>query len=148
MAELSGFEVLGLLKEIGSTLRGTYVNNIYTMGASQLVRLRRPDGPDAWLVVSPKKGVWVSEKVEERGETSEFTTRLRRELERARFADASQADLDRVFELSFDGGDGRRLIVELMPPGNIIVTDANGRVVLALEEVGRASCRERVYGTV
>jgi len=145
MAELAGFEVLVLLKEIDSALRGTYVNNVYSYGTSQLLRLRRPEGPDTWLVVSPRKGVWVSGSVSERAETTEFTTRLRGELERAKFAGTSQVDLDRVFVIGFENGGGRKLIVELMPPGNMIVVDAEGRIVLALEEV-RSRTRRVVRG--
>ena len=142
MAELSGFEVLVLIKEINSTLRGTYVNNIYTLGDAQLFRFRKPEGEDVWLVASPSLGVWISERVSERAETTDFTSRLRREIERARFAGASQADLDRVFELAFrDGESTRRLIVELMPPGNIILADDSGKILLLKDEVRSASRR-------
>ncbi len=145
VAELSGLEVLALLKEIGSTLRGTYVNNIFTSGSAQLLRLRKQDQADLWLVASPKRGVWISGKVSERAETSEFTSRLRGELERARFVGASQVDLDRVFVLEFEGGGKKSLVVELMPPGNIIVVGADGRVVVTLEEV-RSKARRVVRG--
>ena len=145
MAELSGFEVLALLKEIDSALQGAYINNIYSFGASQLLRLRKPESPDLWLVASPQKGVWISESVSERAETTEFTSKLRSELERARFASAGQADLDRVFELGFDSGERKKLVVELMPPGNVIVVDGEGRVALAQEEV-RSPSRRIVKG--
>ena len=141
MAELSGFEVLWLLKEIDVALRGTYINSIYRSGASQLFRFRKPEAGDVWLVVSPKKGMWVSKKVAERAETTEFTTRLRRELERSRYAGARQVDLDRIFELELEGAERRKLILELMPPGNIIVTDAQDRIVLAQEEFRTPSRR-------
>jgi predicted ribosome quality control (RQC) complex YloA/Tae2 family protein len=145
MAELSGFEVLALLKEIGLALRGTYINSIYSFGTSQLLRLRKPDSPDVWLVVSPKKGVWISESVSERAETTEFTTKLRGELERARFAGTDQVDLDRVFKITFEDGGQKNLIVELMPPGNVIVADGEGRILLAQEEV-RSPTRRVVKG--
>ena len=142
MAELAGFEVLALIKEIDSTLRGTYVNNIYTLGDAQLLRFRKPGCEDVWLVASPSLGVWISERVSERAETAEFTSRLRGELERARFAGASQADLDRIFELTFERGEStRKLIVELMPPGNIILADGSGRILLLKDEVRSASRR-------
>ena len=134
MAELSGFEVLALLKEIDSALRGTYINNIYSFGTSQVLRLRKPESPDVWLVVSPRKGAWISGSVSERAETTEFTSKLRGELERARFAGTSQVDLDRVFELAFDDGEQKKLVLELMPPGNIVVVDGNGKVALASQE--------------
>jgi predicted ribosome quality control (RQC) complex YloA/Tae2 family protein len=140
-AEVSGFEVLVLAKEIDSTLRGSYVNNIYTGGASQIVRFRKPGGEEKWLVVSPKRGAWISSKVSERAETSEFTSRLRAELERARFLGASQIDLDRVFLLEFEGKEPRTLVVELMPPGNLVVTDPQGKIRLAMNEVKSGSRR-------
>ncbi len=135
MAELSGFEVLGLLNEIETNLRGAYINNIYKMGSSHLIRLRNPESDDVWLVVSPRRGVWPSKGVSEKSETAEFTTRLRQELERAKFVGAHQADLDRVFELEFEGKEKRTLIVELMPPGNIIVAGPDGRVLVSQVEV-------------
>ena len=141
MAELSGFEVLALLKEIDSALQGTYINNIYSFGTSQLFRLRKQEVSDVWLVVSPKKGVWVSKNVTERAETTAFTSKLRGELERARFAGASQVDLDRVFELAFEGGVRRKLVVELMPPGNMVIMNEEGRITLALDEVRSKSRR-------
>ncbi|MDG6985699.1 MAG: NFACT family protein [Nitrososphaerota archaeon] len=147
MAELSGFEVLVLAKEIDFALRGAYINNIYSYGSSQLFRFRKPHGDDIWLVVSPKKGAWVSANVAEREETSQFTSKLRGELERARFSSSTQADLDRVFLLRFEGNEERTLIVELMPPGNIIVTDGSGRILLALNEV-RSETRRIVRGGV
>jgi len=145
MAELSGFEVLALLKEIDVALRGTYINNIYSFGISQLFRLRKSESPDVWLVVSPKKGAWISASVSERAETTEFTSKLRGKLERARFAGAGQIDLDRVFELAFEDGEARKLILELMPPGNVIVVDREGKVVLAQQEV-RSPGRRVVSG--
>lgn len=145
MAELSGFEVLGLLKEIEVSLAGTYVNNIYRFGASQLFRFRRSSAEDIWLVVSPKKGMWISKRVAERADTTEFTTGLRRELGRSRFVGAGQVDLDRIFELEFEGRERRKLVLELMPPGNIVVTDLQNRVVLAQREF-RASSRRTVRG--
>ncbi|HEV2138792.1 MAG TPA: NFACT family protein [Nitrososphaerales archaeon] len=141
MAELSGFEVLVLVREIDLALRGTYVNNIYSIGESQLIRFRKPQGEDLWLVVSPRRGVWVSGNVSERAQTTQFTSRLRAELERAKFSRATQGDLDRVFEIDFEKEDGRKMIVELMPPGNIIVTDATGKVLLAMREVRSAARR-------
>jgi predicted ribosome quality control (RQC) complex YloA/Tae2 family protein len=145
VAELSGFEVLVLAKEIDFALRGAYINNIYTIGTSQLFRLRKPGGDDVWLVVSPKKGAWISTKVSERAETSEFTSMLRAELGRARFSGATQADLDRVFLLEFEGDERRTLVVELMPPGNLVVLGPDGRIRLAQNEL-RSGSRRVVRG--
>ena len=135
MVELSGIEVIPLIREIGDLLSLTYVNNVFSVGDNQVVRFRHPTETDRWLVLSPRRGAWMSEKVAERTETTEFTSKLRSEVERLRFVGASQVDLDRVFEFQLgEEGRMRHLILEMMPPGNIIVTDALGKVLVALRE--------------
>lgn len=144
--ELSGLEVLALVKEINGALDRSYVNNVYSLGDSQVLRLRSPPHEDVWLVASPKFGVWVSKRVNERAETTTFTSALRRDLDRARFTGATQVGLDRVFILDFEArGGSRSMIVEMMPPGNIIVTDKGGTILLIKKEV-RARSRRLVRG--
>jgi len=97
-------------------------------------------------VASPGQGVWVSKRVSERAETTPFTSELRGELDRARFVSVSQPDLDRVFDLTMGKGEGlRHLIVEMMPPGNIVVTDG-ASLVTTLEKEVRTTSRRIVKG--
>src|SRR5271157_2840185 len=147
MAELSGLEVLALTKEIDRGLRGSYVNNIFRIGEAQIFRFRAPGGADIMLMVSPKLGAWLSEKVSEREQTTPFTTDLRRLLGRARFEGASQVDLDRIFVFDMSAGEPMKLVVELMPPGNLIVTDSNGKILAIGKEV-RSPRRRLVRGGV
>jgi predicted ribosome quality control (RQC) complex YloA/Tae2 family protein len=143
--ELSGLEVAVLVKEIEAGLRESYVNQIYSLGQTQIIRFRKP-GEDSWLVASPSHGMWISRRLAERAETTEFTTKLRGELERKKFVDASQIDLDRIFVLRMeDGESSRKFILELMPPGNLTVTDDAGRISLVMREV-RSPRRKLVRG--
>jgi predicted ribosome quality control (RQC) complex YloA/Tae2 family protein len=133
LAELSGLEVCVLVKEINGRLRSAYVNNIYSLGEAQLFRLRRQPGDEGWLVASPRLGAWCTESVSERAETTGFTSSLRSELARLRLSGASQFGLDRVYDIAFgDGESVKRLVVEMAPPGNLIVLDGGGRVLLSL----------------
>jgi len=148
MVELSGLEVFSLAKEIETGLRGTYVKNVYSLGGSQVIRLGRPGGDDVCILASPKHGVWISKRVAERAETTAFTTRLRQELGRERFSSARQLNRDRIFDLAFGEGEGaKHLIVELMPPGNVVVTDSKNRVLAVQDEV-RSPSRRIVRGGV
>jgi predicted ribosome quality control (RQC) complex YloA/Tae2 family protein len=138
---LSGLEFRVLSKEISSALAGTYVSNIYSIGESQLLRMRRSGGAEgesaeASLVLSPKLGAWITEKPA-RVETTEFTTALRSHLLRARLGSVTQIDLDRVLVLELEGrGDDRfKLVLELMPPGNLVLTGPDAKIVLLLREV-------------
>jgi predicted ribosome quality control (RQC) complex YloA/Tae2 family protein len=133
---------LVLVKEISSKAGGTYVNNVYSIGESQLLRLRKPAGEDVWVIVSPRYGAWVSEKVSERAETTPFTSYLRGELARSKLERVLQLDLDRVFDFSLAGPESTtHMLLELMPPGNVLVTDSSGRITLALREFRSADRR-------
>jgi len=148
---LSGLEFRVLSREISSALAGTYVSNIYSIGESQLLRMRRSGGAEgesteASLVLSPKLGAWITEKPA-RVETTEFTTALRSHLLRARLGSVTQIDLDRVLILEFEGkGDDRfKLVLELMPPGNLVLTGSEAKIVLTLREV-KTEARRLVKG--
>lgn len=149
---LSGLEFRVLSRELSSALSGTYVSNIYSIGESQLLRMKRPSGEEdsrdeVSLVLSPKLGAWVT-RSPVRVETTEFTSRLRSYLLRARLVSVSQLDLDRVLSLKFRGkgeDSSYDLILEMMPPGNLVLTDGKGDVALALREV-RSESRRVVKG--
>ena len=149
---LSGLEFRVLSKEISSALAGTYVSNIYSIGESQLLRMRRSGGQEGEstevsLVLSPKLGAWMTEKPA-RVETTEFTTALRSQLLRARLESVSQSDLDRVLMLQFEGkgDDGRiKLVLELMPPGNLVLIGPDGKIALTLREA-RTEARRLAKG--
>ncbi|MDA4114052.1 MAG: NFACT family protein [Thaumarchaeota archaeon] len=144
---LSGLEVRVLVKELGA-LKGGYLSNIHSLGEAQIFRIKKSGGEDTSLVVSPKYGVWITEKPAQTV-TDEFTTSLRQELLRLKLEDVSQFDLDRVVFFRFSKGEEQlQLILELMPPGNIILTDARGRIVLSLREskgLQRSILRGRIY---
>ena len=138
---LSGLEFRVLSVEIAKALAGAYVSNIYSIGESQLLRVRRPataggETAETSLVVSPKLGAWITESPA-RVETTEFTTGLRSQLLRAKLTGVSQVDLDRVLVLQFEGkGDERlKLVLELMPPGNIILIGPDEKILLSLRDV-------------
>jgi predicted ribosome quality control (RQC) complex YloA/Tae2 family protein len=130
-----------------SKFSGWYVSNIHSLGDNQVFRMKSPDG-DADLVISPTLGAWATEKPAH-GVTREFTTSLRGELLRLKLENVSQLGLDRVLFFGFAGGErSTRLILELMPPGNIILTDANGRITLTLRDFKgqyRVVSRGRTY---
>ncbi len=58
------------------------------------------------------------------------------ELLRCKLDSVTQLDMDRVFLFALSGKESKKeLVLELMPPGNIIVLDERRKIVLALREV-------------
>jgi predicted ribosome quality control (RQC) complex YloA/Tae2 family protein len=146
-----------VVKEL-SSLVGSYVSNIHALGEAQLFRLKRGGGevrdgetesdPEVDLILSPKYGAWITRKPGYTV-TAEFTTALRGELLRRKLDSVSQYDLDRVIIFGFSGREDHvKLILELIPPGNFILTDKDDRIVLAMREAkggGRSTARGRPY---
>lgn len=143
---ISGLEMRVLVGEI-SKLLGWYVSSIHSLGSNQVFRMKSPDG-DADLVVSPTLGAWIT-KSPAHGTTSEFTTSLRRELLRLKLERVEQLGLDRVLSMWFSDGERQlRLVLELMPPGNIVLTEGGDRILVALREFKgqhRTVARGRTY---
>ncbi len=144
---LSGLEVRVLVKELGG-LSGGYVSNIHSLGETQIFRIKQAGGDDVSLVLSPKYGAWITDRPAQTV-TDEFTTALRQTLLRLKLESVSQYDLDRVVFFRFLGNEEEvQLVLELMPPGNIILTDAEGRITLSLREskgIQRSIVRGRLY---
>jgi predicted ribosome quality control (RQC) complex YloA/Tae2 family protein len=146
-AALSGLEVRVLVRELGA-LSGGYVSDIHSLGESQVFRIKRSGGEDATVVLSPRYGSWITQRPAQTL-TAEFTTSLRQRLLRLRLEGVSQHDLDRVVFFDFSRNEEQvRLVLELMPPGNIVLTDSGGRIILSLRESKgpqRSILRGRTY---
>ncbi|MGA2665998.1 MAG: NFACT family protein, partial [Nitrososphaerales archaeon] len=163
-ASLSGLEVRVLVGELGR-LSGGYLSDIHSLGEAQVLRVRKAGGEDSSVVVSPRYGAWITKRPAQTV-TDEFTTSLRQTLLRLRIESVTQYDLDRVFIFRFvrggaeasegpGGGEAEtkereevHLILELAPPGNIVVTDRDGRILLSLRELRgtqRTILRGKVY---
>lgn len=131
-AQVSGLEMRVLTREI-SKLSGSYVSSIHSLGDSQVFRMKNPEG-EADLVISPTFGAWITARPAH-GVTNEFTTSLRQELLRLRLDSVTQLGLDRVLFFRFSGGEREvQLVLELMPPGNIVLMRPDGMVISALRE--------------
>jgi predicted ribosome quality control (RQC) complex YloA/Tae2 family protein len=131
MAELSAIEVMVLVNEINARLSGMYVNNVYSLGENQILRLRN-EREEKWLILSLSVGAWISEKIGEREKTTEFTSRLRNFVNRKKFSHVEQVDFDRVYMFSFQNSEEVRIYLEVPPPGNIVITDEKNRIKLCL----------------
>lgn len=120
-----------LVKEINDRLTGMYVNNIYSLGENQIIRLRS-ENKEKYLVLSPKFGSWITEKLQYREETTSFTSSIRNFLNRRKLTLCEQVDFDRIYKFSFD--DKIFVYLELIRPGNIIITDEFNNIKLCLRE--------------
>lgn len=141
--DLSGLELEVLGGKLDTLLRNYYINNVYSFGAGVYVfRFHHSEWGDRLLVVDEGLGFWLSEGRPAEGQRSEFLTKLRREIIRARLERVKTIKGERLAILEMRKDDHPiTLVLEFFGGGNVIVLDREGRIRLAEKE---AEFRHRV----
>ena len=137
MVALNSAEVSVLVKEAGKEVVGSYVRNVYTPHERAVVlRLYRPGAGsgELWLVAGSAI-FYVTASLRVPSTPSAKTLQLRRYLINQPIQHIQQMGYERIVELYFTKTE-YRLLAELMPPGNIILTSDN-KVLWVLEETKR-----------
>jgi len=132
--DLGGLEFGSLAGKLDSILGGYYVNNIYLTGSSSvIVKLHKSDMPEASLILSPRRGAWVTAAELPRAPADSFVSSLRARLIRAKFVAARAPEGERMLVLTFSLLDGDLTLVgEFFGAGNIILLDARSVVLACL----------------
>lgn len=129
--ELNFLETHFLVGEF-SQLIGSRVNKIYESDGV-LVAFHK-EGQKTFLRIAPKV-LWLTNKKPETDTVSHMVSRLRSFLEGKRLVSIEQFGSERIVKFVFETKDERFvLIVELFGNGNLIVTDGEGKILLAQEE--------------
>lgn len=136
MGELSALDVRFLVKELDAALRGGVIQKVYQYGQGSrefLFEVFVPGQGAAGkrlLAFGPGK-CWLSEeKVPAPAEPPPFAMFLRKHFLGKRIVEVRQRGFDRIIEIVGEEGS---IIVELMPPGNVVVVDTEGVIVMPLE---------------
>jgi len=120
-----------LVKEF-SQLVGSRVNKVYESDGV-LIAFHK-EGQKTFLRITPKV-LWLTKKKPETDSVSNMVSRLRSFLEGKRLASVEQLGSERIVKFFFETKEERFvLIVELFGNGNLIVTDGEGKILLAQEE--------------
>ncbi len=136
--ELSGLELARIVMEINTALRGYYVSSIGAVDESTwLFRLHHSVSPEKRLVISLKRGLWLTTYDLPAEAKDRFEARLRRLLLRGRFLEAEQPDVERLVKIRFicKGSVEKKLIAEFFGGGNLIVTDGEERILALFKRI-------------
>ncbi|HLD78850.1 MAG TPA: NFACT family protein, partial [archaeon] len=145
--ELSAVEVRFLVRELNAELAGGVVQKVYQYGAGSREFLfevyvskgagstERPapgssGGGKRLLFFGPGKCYLTTEKPPAPTEPPMFAMFLRKHLLGKRIVEVRQRGFDRIVEVV---GEEATLIVELLPPGNVVLVDRAGVIVMPLE---------------
>ncbi|MBS7612417.1 NFACT family protein [Candidatus Bathyarchaeota archaeon] len=129
---MNGIDIAVILSEIKSLVEKLYVDSIYLMDKILVLKLRG-GGVSRELVVDIDRAIYLTafEKVKPI-KPHQFVMFLRKYLSGLKVSKVSQRGLEKIVEVSFEGGRGKyTLVIELFGNGNLVFLDEN-RVVKAI----------------
>jgi predicted ribosome quality control (RQC) complex YloA/Tae2 family protein len=131
-SEISSLDIRLLLRE-WEFLAGAFIRKVYQAGGSDAYRLSFelfiPQKGTNYLHVSPSGMSLGKQKGPVSGTPSGFCMTLRKHLSGKKIEKIRQHGFDRIMEVS---AGGLNLILEFVPPGNVILTDPEGVILSAL----------------
>jgi predicted ribosome quality control (RQC) complex YloA/Tae2 family protein len=129
---MSNFDIAVLLNEIGQSVIGARINNIYQIKEVFLLKLNTKSG-DKTFLMEPGSRIHLTKYVRSIPKTpSNFCSALRKHVRNGQIESIMQYDLDRIVTLTINARSIRyKLVVELFGEGNLILCDPEDRIVLA-----------------
>lgn len=132
--KMSLLDVRAMVKELQAKLIGLRVGNIYNLNAKTF--LLKMSGTDVKQMLLVESGVRLHTTKYAREHDklpSNFCAKLRKHLRLKRLERITQIGIDRIVDMQFGHGEqAHHLILEFYAQGNIILTDANYRIIMLL----------------
>ncbi|WP_202318403.1 ribosome rescue protein RqcH [Archaeoglobus neptunius] len=133
MKQLSSFDIKACVNELRELVGGK-VEKVYHHPPSE-IRIRIYAGRKVDLVIEAGRRIHLTKFPKQAPRfPSAFAMLLRKHLEGARIVSIEQYDFDRVVIIEFERVDVRKkLVAEIFSKGNIILLDADNRVIMPLK---------------
>ncbi|MEM3890635.1 MAG: ribosome rescue protein RqcH [Nitrososphaerales archaeon] len=135
--ELSGIDLARVVAELNAALNDYYVNSIGSVDdVTWLIRLHHSTNPEKRLIISLNKGIWLTSYEVPTKPPDAFSAHLREYLLRGRFLKVEQPDVERLVKIWFTvNGLGRVLVAEFFGGGNLLVLDAEERILTLFRKI-------------
>ncbi|KAG6367719.1 hypothetical protein INS49_001914 [Diaporthe citri] len=138
----SSLDVKAITNELSQALVGLRLANIYDISSKKFLLKFAISGKKEQLIVDSGFRLHTTEFTRPTAAApSAFTSRLRKFLKTRRCTSLSQIGTDRIIELQFSDG-GYRLFLEFFASGNVILTDADLKILAILRTVHEGEGQE------
>ncbi|KAG8167533.1 hypothetical protein KVR01_003222 [Diaporthe batatas] len=138
----SSLDVKAITNELSKSLVGLRLANIYDISSKKFLLKFAISGKKEQLIVDSGFRLHTSEFTRPTAAApSAFTSRLRKFLRTRRCTALSQIGTDRIIELQFSDG-SYRLFLEFFASGNVILTDADLKILAILRTVHEGEGQE------
>ena len=126
---MDAFDIFAVVKELRKLENG-YIEKIYQKGDEVFIKVRKEGKHDIFI----KNGKWIciTKYREEAEHPPDFAMALRKHIGRGKIAKVEQYDFDRIIIIEIQKEKLYRLIIELIPNGNVILVDENWIIMHSL----------------
>jgi len=128
--ELASLDVFYLCRELSERLAGGSIKKIYQNEGSFLFSVRGQGREDIKLYADAKKAFLAGQEFDAPAKPPSFCMLLRKHLSGKRIVSVSQPGFERIVEIRTAES---RLVIELIRPGNIILVDNEGAIIMPLK---------------
>src|SRR5688572_17619741 len=132
---MTNVDVAALAAELSPLLTGARLDKAYQPAKEQvLLRLRRKGAGKLDLLIEIGRFATVTRRPPQNPDKPSMVAQvLRTTFENSRLTGVRQVGFDRLLRLDFERGDGRRsIVVELFGDGNLLVLDADDKILLPM----------------
>ena len=131
--EISTHELSVLLREMSGVLIGCIVDNVYQLEDGSIILKLRGKESDYELRASAGKCLYFTPHTYPKPKTpTNLAMRFRKFLNGSRLKCLEQMGNERIAVLNFERNGNFKLIVELIPKGNIVLVDGSNKILVAL----------------
>ncbi len=128
---MTNFDIAAVLPELRQHTIGGRIHNVYQITHEAFLLKIHPSNLN--LILEPAKRIHLTKyEVKTPSEPSQFCMELRKHLKAAKILSIEQPNFERLVVIQTERqGKTQKLIVELLPRGNLIVVDEDDRVLVS-----------------
>jgi predicted ribosome quality control (RQC) complex YloA/Tae2 family protein len=137
--ELASLDLYYLLKEM-KQIENSKIDKVFQKDTKVVFQIHSASLGKKYVSVLLPGFIWMTEKKEDFPEAENFAMSLRKHITNARIISISQLGFERIIEIGVDSkGEEYKIYIELFRPGNIILCNSEGKIVMAKEYKGFGS---------
>ncbi len=124
------FDVAAVVREMKGIAEGRYIDKVYQNGDEIFIKVK---GAGKEIFIKSGKWIFLSSHRQAGEHPPPFAMALRKHIGNGRIASVRQYDFDRIVILEIYKGERYFLIAEIIPGGNIILTDEEMNIINLLK---------------
>ena len=126
---MTNFDIAAILPELRQHTIGGRIHNVYQISEEAFLLKIHPDNLN--LIIEPAKRIHLTKfEIKTPAKPSQLCMEFRKHIRSAKIVDIKQPNFERVVFIEIERqGKRQTIVVELLPRGNIILVDEQGRVI-------------------